>query len=109
MCVKPGRLCRQCASYPEAMRADCGFHGTAKVMDGVRRKVGTVAVAKNVREWSGEQFAEFRSFRAGIEGSISVLKRAFWLARCLFRGFRNFASSVGLSVFCHNLVLLARA
>ena len=101
--------CRQFGSYPEAVTADCGFHGTAEVMDEVRRKVETVAVAKNVREWSGEQFAEFRSFRAGIEGSISVLKRAFWLARCLFRGFRNFASSVGLSVFCHNLVLLARA
>jgi IS5 family transposase len=101
--------CRQFGSYPKAVTADCGFHGTAEVMDGVRQKVRTVAVAKNVREWSGEQFAEFRSFRAGIEGSISVLKRAFWLARCLFRGFRNFASSVGLSVFCHNLVLLAKA
>ena len=101
--------CRRFGSYPEAVTADCGFHGRPEVMDGVRQKVGTVAVAKNVRQWSGERFADFRSFRAGIEGSISVLKRAFWLARCLFRGFRNFASSVGLSVFCHNLVLLARA
>jgi len=99
---------RQFGSYPEAVTADCGFHGNPETMDGVREKVGTVAVAKNVREWSGEDFAAFRSFRAGIEGSISVLKRAFWLGRCLFRGFRNFASSVGLSVFCHNLVLLAR-
>ena len=101
--------CRQFGSYPEAVTADCGFHGKAEVMDRVRQHVGRVAVAKNVREWSGEAFADFRSFRAGIEGSISVLKRAFWLARCLFRGFRNFASSVGLSVFCHNLVLLAKA
>jgi len=100
--------CRRFGSYPKAVTADCGFHGTEEAMDGVRQKVGTVAVAKNVRKWSGEQFADFRSFRAGIEGSISVLKRAFWLARCLFRGFRNFASSVGLSVFCHNLVLLAK-
>ena len=100
---------RQFGSYPEAVTADCGFHGRPEVMDEVRQKVGTVAVAKNVREWSGEAFGRFRSFRAGIEGSISVLKRAFWLARCLFRGFRNFASSVGLSVFCHNLVLLAKA
>jgi IS5 family transposase len=101
--------CRRFGSYPEAVTADCGFHGKPEVMDGVREKVGTVAVAKNVRQWSEERFADFRSFRAGIEGSISVLKRAFWLTRCLFRGFRNFASSVGLSVFCHNLVLLARA
>ena len=101
--------CRRFGSYPEAVTADCGFHGRPEVMDAVREKVGTVAVAKNVREWSGEAFADFRSFRAGIEGSISVLKRAFGLARCLFRGFRNFASSIGLSVFCHNLVLLAKA
>jgi len=101
--------CRRFGSYPEAVTADCGFHGRPEVMDGVREKVETVAVAKNVRQWSGEAFADFRSFRAGIEGSISVLKRAFWLTRCLFRGFRNFASSVGLSVFCHNLALLARA
>jgi IS5 family transposase len=101
--------CRQFGSYPEAVTADCGFHGKAVVMDRVREQVGRVAVAKNVREWSGEAFADFRSFRAGIEGSISFLKRAFWLARCLFRGFRNSASSVGLSVLCHNLVLLARA
>jgi len=101
--------CRRFGTYPEAVTADCGFHGRPEVMDGVREKVQTVAVAKNVRQWSEERFADFRSFRAGIEGSISVLKRAFWLARCLFRGFRNFASSVGLSVFCHNLVLLAKA
>jgi IS5 family transposase len=101
--------CRRFGSYPKAVTADCGFHGKPEAMDAVRQKVGTVAVAKNIREWSREQFADFRSFRAGIEGSISVLKRAFWLARCLFRGFRNFASSVGLSVFCHNLILLAKA
>ena len=101
--------CRQFGSYPEAVTADGGFHGRAEVMDAVSEKVDTVAVPKNVRQWCGEMFSEFRSFRAGIEGSISVLKRAFWLARCLFRGFKNFASSVGLSVFCHNLVLLAKA
>ena len=101
--------CRQFGSYPEAVTADGGFHGRPEVMDAVREKVGTVAVPKNVRQWCGEMFSEFRLFRAGIEGSISVLKRAFWLTRCLFRGFKNFASSVGLSVFCHNLVLLAKA
>jgi IS5 family transposase len=101
--------CRQFGSYPEALTADCGFHGKPEVMAAAREKVETLAVPRNVREWSGDAFADFRSFRAGIEGSISVLKRAFWLARCLFRGFRNFASSVGLSVFCHNLVLLAKA
>jgi hypothetical protein len=36
-----------------------------------------------------------------------VLKRAFKLNRCLFKGYKHFAASVGCAVFCHNLVLLA--
>ena len=46
-------------------------------------------------------------FRAGIEGTISGLKRAFRLIRCFFRGFRSFQAAVGLGVFCHNLIVLA--
>ena len=37
----------------------------------------------------------WQRFRAGIEGSISVLKRAFRLLRCPYRGFKSFAASVG--------------
>jgi hypothetical protein len=46
--------------------------------------------------------------RAGYEGSISVLERVFNLGRCLFKGFKNYAASIGCRVFCHNLVLLTR-
>jgi len=51
--------------------------------------------------------AHWQWFRAGIEGTISALKRAFRLFRCLFRGFRHFASRVGLSIFGRNLLVLA--
>jgi IS5 family transposase len=57
---------------------------------------------------SCEAFKEGQRFRAGCEGSISVLKRAFNLGKCLFKGFKNYAASVGCAVFCHNLVLLTR-
>jgi len=57
---------------------------------------------------SSAAFVEGQRFRAGVEGSISVLKRAFRLRRCLFKGFKNYAASVGLAVLCHNLVLLTR-
>jgi len=57
---------------------------------------------------SSAAFVEGQRFRAGVEGSISVLKRAFRLRRCLFKGFTNYAASVGLAVLCHNLVLLTR-
>ncbi len=57
---------------------------------------------------SSAAYISGQSFRAGCEGSISVLKRAFRLLRCPYRGFSSFAASVGLSIFCHNLVVLAR-
>ena len=62
---------------------------------------------------TGEEFIHHyqvmgQRFRAGVEGSISVLKRAFHLGRCLFKGFKNYAATVGLAVLCHNLVLLSR-
>ena len=56
-----------------------------------------------------EAFMDGQRFRAGSEGSISVLKRAFNLGKCFFKGFKNYAASVGLAVLCHNLVLLARS
>jgi hypothetical protein len=49
----------------------------------------------------------YQAFRAGIEGTISGLKRAFRWVRCFFRGFKGFARTVGLGVFCHNLIVLA--
>jgi hypothetical protein len=60
-----------------------------------------------VRETT-EAFRDGQRVRAGSEGSISVLKRAFNLGKCFFKGFKNYAASVGLAVLCHNLVLLTR-
>ena len=57
---------------------------------------------------STEEFIDGQRFRAGVEGTISVLKQAFKLDRCLFKGFNTYAVSVGLAVLCHNLVLLTR-
>ncbi len=59
------------------------------------------------REHSKE-FKAMQSFRAGCEGNISVLKRAFGLKKCFFKGFKSFAAAVGCIVFCHNIVLLGR-
>lgn len=49
-----------------------------------------------------------RDFRAGIEGMISFLKRAFGLRRCAWRGELSFASYVQASVLTANLLTLAR-
>lgn len=100
---------------PDVLAADKGFYESREQLKKLSKKIWTVSIAKKGRrtpqevEWeSTEEFKEGQRFRAGSEGSISVLKRAFKLHRCLFKGFRNYATSVGCAVFCHNLVLLTR-
>ena len=93
---------------PEGMTADKGFHPKAETREALEARVKTLAIPRRLSDWGTEIDALWQRFRAGIEGTISVLKRAYRLLRCPYRGFKNFASSVGLSIFCHNLVLLAR-
>jgi len=100
---------------PEVLAGDKGFYESREQLDNLAKKVETVSICKKGRRTeeedhreSTEEFKAGQRFRAGIEGTISVLKRAFKLGRCFFKGFKNFASSVGCAVFCHNLVMLAR-
>ena len=100
---------------PEVLAADKGFYENMKQILKLQENITTVSICKkgrrNQAEYHRESHEEFKDgqrFRAGCEGSISVLKRAFKLGRCLFKGFKNYAASVGCAVFCHNLVLLTR-
>jgi len=114
----PGALAahhRLFGAYPEVAAADKGFYTSMNQIAELEQKITTVAIAKKGRRTAAESRRETRRefiagqrFRAGCEGSISVLKRAFKLGRCLFKGFKNYAASVGLAVLCHNLVLLTR-
>jgi len=52
--------------------------------------------------------AKALGFRAGIESDILCLKRAYGLARCLWRGLDHFTAYVWSSVVAHNLALFAR-
>ncbi len=91
--------------YPDVVAADTGFRAEADKMATLENIVANVAVPgrglsrKKIETW-------LHHFRAGIEGSISVLKRAFRLFVCMYRGFKSFAAAVGMAVFCHNLVNL---
>ena len=53
-------------------------------------------------------YKRLRDFRAGIEGMISFLKRAFGLDRCTWKGEESFAGYVQASVLTANLLTLAR-
>jgi IS5 family transposase len=101
--------------YPGLLAADKGFYESMKQLGDLGEDIATVSIAKKGRRTqdeydreTSEAFIEGQRFRAGAEGSISVLKRAFKLGRCLFKGFTHYAASVGLAVLCHNLILLTR-
>ena len=95
-------------SEPETLAADKGFCGDPQTMEELRKKVKFVAIPQRLKDFADEFFVMLQHFRAGIEGTISVLKRAFGLLRCQYRGFKSFASFVGLAIFTHNLVILAK-
>jgi len=91
------------------------YHISQKDTARQEKKIPLYAVGKKGRRTEQEEarehdilFKAAQAFRAGIEGSISVLKRVFGLKRCLNKGFKSFAASVGCLVFCHNIVLLSQ-
>jgi IS5 family transposase len=93
---------------PESVAADMGFCPDAETYEELQEQVGYLGVPRRTRDFGDAMMSVWQQWRAGIEGTISCLKRAFRLARCCFRGFKNFASAVGSAVFCHNLRLLAK-
>jgi IS5 family transposase len=92
---------------PEILAADKGFCPAAAKREELAQLVGILAIPRRLQDFLDKAMAFWQGFRGGIEGTISVLKRAFRLFRCYFRGFNGFARSVGLGVFCHNLIVLA--
>ncbi|MGQ0649698.1 MAG: ISNCY family transposase [Gemmatimonadaceae bacterium] len=65
-----------------------------------------LAVADMVRsQWV---YDKLRRFRAGIESGISLLKRVFGLARCVWKGAIGFHAYVRTAVLAANLLVLAR-
>ncbi len=102
-------------TYPDVLTTDKGFYESMQKLESLEEKIPVVSIAKKGRRSRAEYerehteaFIDAQRFRAGSEGSISVLKRAFKLGRCYFKGFKNYAASVGFAVLCHNLVLLTR-
>jgi hypothetical protein len=92
---------------PEVVAADKGFCPADEKFQELAQRVDTLAIPRRMRDFVDKMLAHWQAFRAGIEGTISGLKRAFRLIRCYFRGFRSFEAAVGLGVFCHNLIVLA--
>ncbi len=94
-------------SRPEVLAADKGFCPAEAKFAELAEQVDTLAIPRRMQDFVDKVLRHWQAFRAGIEGTISGLKRAFRLIRCFFRGFRGFSAAVGLGVFCHNLIVLA--
>jgi IS5 family transposase len=102
-------------AYPNEFTADKNYYAGVEHTEKWEGRIPVYSVGKkgkrNEREMQREHgylFKLLQKFRAGCEGSISVLKRVFGLRRCLNRGFNSFAASIGCLVLCHNLVTLSR-
>ncbi len=93
---------------PEVLAADKGFCPDAEEYAALEERVETLAIPRRMRDFADKVLSLWQAFRAGIEGTISGLKRAFRLARCFYRGFKHFQGAIGLAVLAHNLVVLAR-
>jgi IS5 family transposase len=99
---------------PEQVAFDGGFASKANLIDAKDLGITDVAFSKkrglaisDMTRSSGI-YRRLRDFRAGIEGLISFLKRAFGLDRCTWRGSESFASYVLSSVIAANLLTVAR-
>jgi IS5 family transposase len=77
--------------------------GVKDVVFHKRRGIEVAAMAKS--RWV---FTRLRDFRAGIEGCISFLKRAFGLTRCTWRSLPSFKTYVWSSIVSMNLLVIAR-
>lgn len=93
---------------PEVVAADKGFCPDAAKYAELEQQVGTLAIPRRMQDFADKVLRTWQAFRAGIEGTISGLKRAFRLARCFYRGFKHFQGAIGLAVFAHNMVVLVK-
>jgi len=99
---------------PAVLTADKGYWSQDE-FDELSKVVKVVSIPKKGRRTEAETEREHDSlfrlgqaFRAGVEGSISFLKRVLSLGRCMSKGWTHYAATVGATVFAHNLLVLAR-
>ena len=102
-------------ALPDKFTADKNYYVSMDDIAELEEEMSLCAIGKKGRRTAeetarehDEKFKAMQRFRAGVEGSISFLKRVFGLARCVNKGFKHFASTIGTTVLCHNLVILSR-
>lgn len=99
---------------PDAIAADGGYASIANLTEAkglglkevtFQKKKGLTITAMASTE---KVYRKLCDFRAGIEGNISELKRAYGLSRSYWRGLPGFMASVWSGIVSYNLVRIAR-
>ena len=109
-----GRHIEHYGKAPRQAAADGGYASKENLEAARQRNIKDVAFHKKRgleildMAKSSWVYRKLRNFRAGIEASISYLKRCFGLSRCNWKGLEHFKSYVWSSVVTHNLVMMAR-
>jgi IS5 family transposase len=95
---------------PQGFAGDRGMASTNNDRQLARLGVQTVSLPRagplddqRVAVEQEPAFQELKKWRAGIEGLISLMKRVFGWARCLFKGTPGAEAWVDWSVLAHNL------
>ena len=100
--------------YPLKVSLDGGFASKDNLASAKAKGIKDVCFSKGkgLKEEdmcrSSYVYKAMRKFRAGIESSISWLKRSFELWRCLWKGFSSFKSYVWSGIVSANLLTIAR-
>ena len=100
---------------PSQLTADKGYYQSMDQLRELEKTIDVVSIAKKGKRTPAESereqdplFRHAQAFRAGVEGTISFLKRMLRLARCFNKSWEHFVATVGQTVFAHNLLVLAR-
>ena len=101
---------------PGLVTADRGVYSSANeeycLAQGVKHVALPKPGAKSAEREAHEKQGWFRrgyAWRSGSEGRISLLKRCFGLARCLYHGDAGMERWVGWGVIAHDLRVIVRA
>jgi IS5 family transposase len=100
--------------YPLKIALDGGFASKDNLESAKGKGIKDVCFAKKrgieVEDMCRSEYVykRLRRFRAGVESSISWLKRCFGFARCTWKTLRSFKSYVWASIVSANLLTLAR-
>lgn len=100
---------------PESASGDRGVYSASNEIEAIQLGVKQVILPKpgyrskeRIQHEAQDWFQEGRNWHAGVEGRISVLKRAHAMHRCKNHGLTGFERWIGWSVISANLRVMAR-